>query len=495
MYAEMKDSRTWIGQPASILTADERALLAQIPGAIVNGNLAVNYLVSPYAAYWSSDSVPYFDDIVREQSVTDVTKLLVATRKRLREREVPALEVTVSTADLYKVDGDEPKPGLGDSVVCVDPELGLADISARITELTEYPYSADNQTQLTVANVMTRDYTQIIAGLEVSRRAVENVFSGGRVRAEAFEEFARLAVIDVNASKTEVKYDIRGIILQSKAISSNQVIMTADGIIFTKDGGATAMTAINANGIAAPAITGQLGSFVSLLIGSGNNVTQINTNGIAAGHANFSSAPFRVMMNGDVIARSITLTGRIEQSVMESSVINAGTINGTTMNSSYVNGGTITGALLRTSASGARVEIDSNGWRTYDGSNRQRISINQSDSAGMNAISFNGASGGGGSINGGDSLFHIQSLGNMFLAAMGTIYTQGNVDFSQSQVSGININAVEGLQIKLNSIDSSINTKPSSSQTATNMSFDSNTRNLKLFSVSGGTLAMVNIPK
>jgi len=498
MYAEMKDGRTWIGQPASILTADERGLLAQIPDAIVGGNLAVNYLVSPYAAYWGSDSVPYFDDIVREQSVTDVTKLLIATRKRLREREVPALEVTVSAADLYKVDGDEPKPGLGDTVTCVDPELGLADISARITEITEYPYVSDNQTQLTVANVMTRDYTQIIAGLEVSRRAIDNVFSGGRIRAEAFEEFARLAVIDVNASKTEVKYDARGIVLQSKVIASNQVIMTADGVIFTKDGGATAMTAINANGIAAPAITGQLGSFVSLLIGSGNNVTQINPNGIAAGHVTFSSAPARIDMQGNAVFNKLTAnSAQINSSNLNASSWKDGYFSGNITAQGEITGGTITGALLRTAASGARVEVDTRGWRTYDANNRQRIAINREDSYGMSAIQWNKTSGAlSGSINGNDSLFQILAQGDIQIAALGgNIYLQGNVDFSNASAGGIKISAIDNLQTKLNAIDSSINSKPSSSQTATNMQFDSSTRNLKLFSVSGDTLAMVNIPK
>ncbi|WP_179283832.1 phage tail protein, partial [Paenibacillus sp. VTT E-133291] len=176
---------------------------------------------------------------------------VAAARLRLAEREVPALEVSVSAADLFKIDKQEARPGLGDTVTLVDPALGLTGITARITEMTEYPYAPDKHTQLTVANVMKRDYTQILADLEAGRRAIENVFSGGRIRAEVFEEFARLAVNEINASKTEIKYDERGIVLQSKTDPSDQVILTSNGLILTTDGGATARTAITATGIAA----------------------------------------------------------------------------------------------------------------------------------------------------------------------------------------------------------------------------------------------------
>ncbi len=58
------------------------------------------------------------------------------------------------------------------------------------------------------------------------------------------------------------------------------------------------------------------------------------------------------------------------------------------------------------STSGARIEIDRNGWRTYDSAWRERISINANDSYGMNAISFAKSNGGGtGTINGGDTVF------------------------------------------------------------------------------------------
>lgn len=111
--------------------------------------------------------------------------------------------------------------------------------------------------------------------------------------------------------------------LDSATQNANQVIMTSDGVILTTDGGRTPRVAITAQGILAERIVGVLGDFVSLVIGSGNLVTKINTQGISSGHANYSQAPFRVDMAGNVVARSIKLTGEIDNSTMISSLIHA----------------------------------------------------------------------------------------------------------------------------------------------------------------------------
>lgn len=482
LFAQMKDGRTWIGEPATILTADERARLSAIPGAIVNGKLAVNYLVSQYAAAWATPDTPFYDAEIIDQNITSVDELLRQARKALAENEVPALEISVDAADIFKIDDSETRPGLGDTVYCVDPEMEMPNITARITEITEYPFDRDKHTQVTVANVMGRDYADILADLDRAKRIVYDIVSGGTVRTEVFEAFARQAVIDVNNSKSEVKYDTRGIILEDKTNAANQVVMTANGIMLTTDGGNTARAAITANGIVAERIIGQLGNFVSLLIGSGNNVTQVNTNGIAAGHATFSSAPFRVYMNGDVVARSITLTGQIENSTMVSS--------------------TITGGLIRTAASGARIEITSTGFRAFDESGNERISIAQSNTAGgMAAINFKTTGRLNGYLaSGSNGLMQIVADGRLFIASLdsdiqvqGMTYFQNYVQFGGG-VSGILISHVDGLQSQLDTINSKLSNVPSLSQTATNMNFDPATRNLKLYSATGATLATVNIP-
>ncbi|AIQ13625.1 phage tail protein [Paenibacillus durus] len=540
LFAEMKDSRTWIGQPASILTAEERARLEAIPGAIVNGVLQVNYLVSPYASVWTSDSVPFYDDVLSEQDVTDPLKLLEAARKRLAERDVPALEVSVSAADLFKLDKTEPAPGLGDTVTLIDPDMELSGITARITELTEYPYARDQHSQVTVANVMRRDYAQIIADLEAGRRAVESVFSGGRIRAEAFEEFARLAVNEVNASKTQVKYDTRGIVLQSTADADDLVLLTSNGIVISTDGGATARTAITANGIAAEQVIGQFGNFVSMLIGSGNNVTQINTNGIAAGHSDFNSAPFRVDMQGNVTANRLTansaniFSSNFTNGAITGSSINVGNgvftvdssgnmratsgefsgfISASSITGTNISGGTITGAAIQTATSTRKIVLNADGLRSFDGSGTRRISIDTNDGFGTQELRFYGATGGkSGVVSGSDGRLNVAASSGLLVLAGPTVVLGGEANVEDFPIthtvavgSGVsafdfngvpvaNFTALDALAGDVSTLSAALSNKADRSIAATNITFDPSTRNLKMFSATGAQLAIVNIP-
>ncbi|MDQ0168786.1 phosphohistidine swiveling domain-containing protein [Paenibacillus tundrae] len=487
MFAQMKDGRTLIGQPASMLTAEERSLLNSVPGAIVNGNLAVNYLISPYAAYWATDVNAFYDGEIIEQNITSYTELLEAQRKALREQEVPALEISVSAADIHKLDSAEPAPGLGDTVKCVDPALGMDGISARITELVEYPYSNEQQSQVTITNVMLRDMTDIIADLEKSKNIVSNLISNGTIRTDVFEAFAKAAVNDVHNSKTEVKYDTRGIVLQDKTDARNQVIMTSNGIIFSKDGGVTAMTAINANGIAAPAIVGQLGSFVSLLIGAGNNVTQINTNGIAAGHALFNSAPFRVDMQGNVTANRLTansaniFSSNFTNGAIVGSSINVGngvfTVNSSghmvaqsgefrgNISASTISGGTITGSTIRTAISGERIELDPNGFVFYDSAGARRVTLGTNAAANISGHTYyNGSSQSQGLVYAVSNELHVMGTQSLRLGALNGVTTlQGSVNFA----NGIDIGQVTGLQAQINALWNAVNAKSPSGHTHT----------------------------
>ncbi|MEK4328902.1 phage tail protein [Paenibacillus sp. FSL R7-0312] len=345
LFSQMKDGRTFIGLSADFLTTEERSLLQSLPGAIVDNKLAVNYLISPYTQYWTNNVNAFYDGELIDQNIEDPEELLIATREALRKKEMPEFEIGVNAADIYKIDPDEQQPRLGDTVYAYDPEMELQRVSCRVMELTEYPFSMDKHSQATLSNYQMRDDTQVLADLERSKQILNDLLSGGRVRAAAFEEFAKQAVIDINASKSEIIYDSRGIVLQEVDHPNVQMVLTSHGFIITEDGGATARTAITGRGIAAEVIAGVLGNFVRMEIGEGNNITKINPSGISAGHADWASAPFRVDMAGNVVARSITLTGLIEESTMTYSDIIAGTV---------------TGAMFRTAAPGIypRVEID-----------------------------------------------------------------------------------------------------------------------------------------
>ncbi|NJJ41562.1 phage tail spike protein [Paenibacillus apii] len=328
MFAQMKDGRTFIGLSTDNLTAEELSLLQSVPGAIQDGKIMVNNLISPYAQYWTNDVNIFYDGELVDQDIEDPVELLKATREALRKKEIPEFEIGVNAADIHKIDDQEDPAGLGDTVYAYDPDMVMNMVSCRVMELTEYPFARDKHSQATLANYIMRDDTQVLADLERSKQILNDLLSGGRVRASAFEEFAKQAVIDINASKSEVIYDSRGIVLQEVDDPDVQMIMTSHGIIITEDGGATARTAMTGRGISAEVIAGVLGSFVSMEIGIGNNITKINIQGISAGHADWASAPFRVNMAGEVIARNITLTGKIEESEVTDSTFRAGHIIG-----------------------------------------------------------------------------------------------------------------------------------------------------------------------
>jgi phage minor structural protein len=80
---------------------------------------------------------------------------------------------------------------------------------------------------------------------------------------------------------------------------------------------------------------------VNLRIGTGDNVFKADSNGIYLGNAVFADAPFSVDMAGNLIAMNATIQGTITSS-------------------------TITGGVIRTAASGKRIEIANNQLNSYN---------------------------------------------------------------------------------------------------------------------------------
>ncbi|MEX2461721.1 MAG: phage tail protein, partial [Paenibacillaceae bacterium] len=406
MYGQMKDGLTFIGLAASNLTIQENTLLSAIPGAIVGGIIQVNYLISQYASYWSNTTNTYYDGEYIDQNIEDQLELLKATRKALAENEVPSIDVTVSEADLYKIDNTATKANMGDIVHLIDPLMELNNMTARVVEMTEYPYQLDKHSTVTLANYMLRDYKDIIADLDTSKRIVDDLISGGRVRASAFEEYARQAVIDINNSKTQVIYDGRGIILQSIVNPLHQVVESAEGIYLTIDGGLTALAAITANGIIADRIIGTIGSFVqisadsivtgslngiNMQIGSGANSFHADASGISLGGTTWAGSPFRVNMLGDAWATSMTLnTPAITNGSIVGTTLNIGSGQFTvdaaghldaqsgTFHGDITSGSTITGAIIRTSNTFPRLQFDATDFSQYNSSGTQVIRMSSS---------------------------------------------------------------------------------------------------------------------
>jgi len=353
MFSQMKDGRTFIGLPASHLTEEEYALLDAVPGAIVNGVIRVNYLISPHVGYWSNTTNTYYDGEVINQDIEDPLELLEFTRKSLRESEVPSIDIDLSLVDLHLHDYVEPEAFLGDTIKLHDAEMQIKGITARIMELREPLFDPSKQPDFTIANYFLTDYEDIIADLNRSKDIVNNIISGGKVRADAFEKFAAAAVKDINNSKSEVIYDVRGIVLRSKDNHDDQVVIASKGLYVTQDGGKTAAAALTAAGLVAEKVYGKLGNFIEIEIGLLNNVFKANSSGIHLGHQQFSSSPFRVNMAGQLVANSANITGTIHAT--------GGTFSGGIVATGTITGGTIYGARIATSSNYPRSEMSTNG--------------------------------------------------------------------------------------------------------------------------------------
>jgi len=87
--------------------------------------------------------------------------------------------------------------------------------------------------------------------------------------------------------------------------------------------------------------TGSLNG-INIAIGSGNDIFKADSNGIYLGNSSFGSAPFRVNMDGDVVASSITLTNAQigSNSTFQGNVIEAAYIGNLT--TAHLTSGTIT---------------------------------------------------------------------------------------------------------------------------------------------------------
>jgi hypothetical protein len=161
-------------------------------------------------------------------------------------------------------------------------------------------------------------------------------------------------------------------------------------------------------------------------------------------------------------------------------------------------GGTITGALIRTALTGDRIELTPDGFNFFDSGNAIRVSLGTNQVAGISGHTYyNSNRQSQGLIYAVSNELHV--IGNSGLrlgASFGRISFQGALDFNSAPtVYGFTVDKVEGLSSRLSTIDSSLSGKANTSESGYNLTFDTVSRNLKMFSKSGALLAQVNIPK
>jgi hypothetical protein len=209
----------------------------------------------------------------------------------------------------------------------------------------------------------------------------------------------------------------------------------------------------------------------TIMIGSGDNAFRASDWGIWLGDEAFADAPFSVNVAGKMKAVDGEFQGKIT--------------------ASDIDGGVITGALIRTAIFGVfpRAEMsDSNNTFTVAASATNRVEMTSTGYpvAGVGFAFTNGSqvsriAGNNGLYFYGDPSITMEAM-NIYLRGYNGAYVSRWSDF-RSEETGVS------MQSELDSLVSLI------TSAAINMTFDSTTRNLKLWSMSGSLLAQVNIPK
>lgn len=185
-----------------------------------------------------------------------------------------------------------------------------------------------------------------------------------------------------------------------------------------------------------------------LQVGFGSSVFRVDRDGMWAGAETFAAAPWKVDWDGNMTASSITLTGYIptggaltdigsgnitstyigSNAVVSSKIaanavtadkISVSSLSAISANIGSVTSGTITGALIRTSSSGARVEIDDSvdSIKIYDASDLRLeiydnfINFNEDDGTQIGSI-YAG--------NTGNMLINVSQTGNSLLLNVAT---------------------------------------------------------------------------
>ncbi|OPH61711.1 hypothetical protein BC351_00265 [Paenibacillus ferrarius] len=308
----------------------------------------------------------YTNDLVDNE--TELLKLATAEFDKIRE---PKILLEIDIVDLFSVITEQkmwPKVRLGAQIKVYVEKLDI-NIKATIIQL-EQNYESDT-IKVTISNVQEfkDEDTQLLKKLYGSISAANTLttekygWRDARVNVDAVN--IKLSnpwdssTVPVKGGYDEtIEISHRGIIMTSPTDSNNMLILNHATLAISNDSGLNWQNSITPNGINATSIrVGELFG-INATIGTGNNVFKMNQSGISLGNSTFSSAPFRVDMQGNLFSNSANITGTINAT---GGTLGNLTVTGT-LSGGSIFGSQIVGSDIRTSNfSFPRVELKSSG--------------------------------------------------------------------------------------------------------------------------------------
>ncbi|MFD0712300.1 phage tail spike protein [Paenibacillus sp. GCM10027626] len=279
--------------------------------------------------------------------------------------------------------------------------------------------------------------------------------------------------------------------------------------------------------------TGNLIMTGNISIGTGNEIFKADDKGIYLGSPSFANAPFSVSpagflkatngsFEGNITAKGTITGGKYKDGEIVGSSINVndgvfkvekdGSMTATSGRfTGTISGSTISGSLFITSPIpvGRRIEMDSNGFRTFDSGNKLRVSINTSDDKGISGITFYDQLGNfAGEINTytennyqrlgiGATKFHLSS-NEIFMGSndttnpitlQGTTKMMGNasVQFDLTVRKRDLLKELDGLDTRISAVERKLDTKASNTHKHTVKTNDHNHGNTQNSNSGGGT--------
>lgn len=320
------------------------------------------------------------------------------------------------------------------------------------------PSKSDQQSEFKVEGTLTQQINKLNQSTIKEGKPYYGV-SMSRTEGFVIEREDHLSKLTLNSDMMDWQVNGESTLYYDALANKLKFTGSLEGATGTFSGALSAATGTFAGSLSAAG-----GTFAgSITIGTANEVVKADNQGLYVGHSSFGSAPFSVDMQGHMSAFNAEFQGDIT-----ASSITGGDITGTTLT-----GGTITGSLIRTAATGSRIEF------------RNDIALLRAYSTDSRYISINPLWGSGPAIQfdyDGSNTFNLLMNGphvllgatnQLLLQAPGGIYISGG--WSNLFTAG-----GSSLQAALNGL-------------ALNMTYDSTTKNLKLWSADGSLLSQVNI--
>jgi Chromosome segregation ATPases len=263
----------------------------------LNGNLTADQLaeLNPYI----------IEGVYENTNITSPEQLYEVLTKEFDKVKQPKIIVEISMVNLLEVVEEQDKWDklrLGDVLTIINTHIGL-NVQAKIIELNYDFESGDIGIVISNVKELLSDEERFLKELYNSRTASQSLISNSGSWNQAAEEASEAQQIlngvwDATARSIQasvdntVTIDRKGVIVSDPNTPDDILILQKGLLAISRNGGNTWSTAINANGVFAERLVGQILVGTNLSISNSSGSVQINANGMTVTDMSVSVKPY-----------------------------------------------------------------------------------------------------------------------------------------------------------------------------------------------------------